>query len=86
MIVGRVQQGQIQLPSALPKEWEGQAVKIEPCAPDDALPDLPQRLAALHALGPMEYEPGEQLTIEKALAAMNEVSRVEMQHLADRLP
>ena len=48
--------------------------------------DIQQRLTALHALGPMEYEAGEQERIEHALAALNEVSRVQMQQLADRLP
>jgi hypothetical protein len=86
MIVGRVEHGRIELASALPEEWEGQAVKIEPCTPDDSSPDLGQRLAALHALGPMEYEPGEQRRIEQALAAMNDLSRTQMQVLADGQP
>ena len=86
MIVGRVEHGQIRLVTALPEDWEGQSVKIEPCTPDDDLPDLEQRLADLHALGPMEYEPGEREEIEKALAAMNELSRDQMQRLADGLP
>ena len=76
MIVERVEQGQIRLGSALPEEWEGQAVKIEPCTQDDSPADIQQRLTALHALGPMEYEAGEQERIEHALAALNEVSRV----------
>jgi hypothetical protein len=61
-------------------------VKIEPCTPDDAIADVEQRLAALHALGPMEYEPGERETNDQAIAAMNELSRVRMQQLSDRLP
>jgi hypothetical protein len=86
MIVGRVQQGEIMLAAALPAEWEGQTVKIEPCTPDDAIADIEQRLAVLHALGPMEYEPGEREASEQALAAMNELSRARLQQLADRLP
>jgi hypothetical protein len=86
MILGRVEHGRIKLSSALPEEWEGQSVRIEPCTPDDSAPDLKQRLAALHALGTMEYEPGEQEKIDQAIAAMNEISRVQMQNLADRLP
>ena len=85
MIVGRVEHGQIQLAAALPAEWEGHTVKIEPCTPDDALPDLEGRLAALHALGPMEFEQGEREKNEQAIAAMNALSRGQMQHLADRL-
>jgi hypothetical protein len=86
MIVGRVEHGQIELTSALPEEWEGQAVKIEPYLPVEAATDLRQRLAALHELGPIEYEQGEQAGIEHTLAALNELSRSQMQHLADRLP
>jgi hypothetical protein len=82
MVFGRVEHGQIQLASVLPEEWEGQAVKIEPCTPDEPLPDLAKRLQALHAMGPMEYDPEEQARIEKALTTMNDVSRTQMQHLA----
>jgi len=86
MIFGRVEHGRIELSSALPEEWEGQSVRIEPCSPDDSAPDLGQRLAALHALGAMEFEPGEQERIDQAISAMNELSRVQMQNLADRSP
>jgi hypothetical protein len=78
MMVGRVEQGHIQLHSALPEEWEGQTVKIEPCTPDDPLPDVAHRLQRLHAMGLMEYEPGEQARIEQALATMNDLSRAQM--------
>ena len=86
MVVGRVEHGHIQLTSALPAEWEGQTVKIEPFTPDDALPDAAQCLQILHAMGPMEYESGEQARIEKAVATMNDISRAQMQSLADGLP
>jgi hypothetical protein len=86
MIVGRVEHGRIQLTSALPQEWEGQTVKIEPCAPDDAIENLAERLTALHALGPMEFEPGEKSRMEQELAAMNALSRAQMQQLANDLP
>jgi hypothetical protein len=86
MIVGRVEHGRIELASALPEEWEGQTVKIEPCTPDDSLPDLEQRLVALHALGPMEYELAERERIEQGLQEMNDLSRTQMQHLLERLP
>lgn len=84
MIVGRVQHGRIELESALPGEWEGQSVKIEPCTPRDTTPELAQRLAALHALGPMEYEKGEQEEASQLIAAMNALSRNQMQRLAER--
>lgn len=86
MIIGRVADGQIRLSSVLPEEWEGQAVRIEPCAATDVAPDLAQRLTALHALGPMEHEPGERQQIEQALAAMNELSRNQIQQIADAQP
>jgi hypothetical protein len=53
-MVGLVEHGRIELALALPEDWEGQAVKIEPCTPDGAVPELKQRLAPLHAPGPME--------------------------------
>lgn len=40
MVFGRIHQGQIELTAALPEAWEGQVVRIEPCIPDDSLPDL----------------------------------------------
>ncbi len=76
MVLGRVHQGRIELTSSVPESWEGQMVKVAPSTPDDPLPDLEARLAALHALGPMEYEPGEREEIEQALKSMNELSRV----------
>jgi hypothetical protein len=82
MVLGRVHQGRIELTSSLPESWEGQMVKVAPCTPDDPLPDLDVRLAALHALGPMEYEPGERAEIEQALNSMDELSREQMQRLA----
>ena len=86
MIIGRVADGQIQLSSALPEEWEGQAVQIEPYAATAPLPDLAQRLTSLHALGPMEYEPAEREQFEQALAVMNELSRHQIQQIADAQP
>jgi hypothetical protein len=58
----------------------------EAYSPDQSMPDIQQRLAALHALGPMEYEPGERERIEQALASLDELSREQMQRLADLLP
>jgi hypothetical protein len=86
MVVGRIEHGHIQLAAALPVEWEGQTVKIEPCTPDDVLPDLEGQLAALHALGPMEFEHDERKANEREIATMNELSRIQMQHLSDGLP
>ena len=59
MIWARVRKGRIETQEPIRKEWEGQSVKVVPGTPDDPLPDLEERLAALAALGPMEFEPGE---------------------------
>jgi hypothetical protein len=47
--------------------------------PDDPIPNLEERLAALHALGPMEFEPGEQALIATALEELDRLSRAVMQ-------
>jgi hypothetical protein len=86
MVFGRIQHGQIELSTPIPASWEGQTVQVEPCAVEEALPDLAQRLAALHALGPVEYDPGEREQIEQRLQAANELSREHMRRLADDLP
>jgi hypothetical protein len=45
-------------------------VKILPLTPDDPMPDLEERLAALRALGPMEFDPGEwELTVGSSIFA-----------------
>ena len=86
MIFGQIQNGQVELTTPLPESWEGQTVKVEPCTPDDPLPELAQRLAALHGLGPMEYEPGEREQIEQDLQASDLLSREQMRRLADQMP
>ena len=83
MVMGRVQGGRIELDVLLPESWEGQFVKIAPCTPDDPVPDLEARIAALHALGPMEYDPGEKEAIEEVLESMDELGREQMRRLAD---
>jgi hypothetical protein len=82
MIQARVRQGRIEPQEPIPEEWEGQLVKILPLTPDDPLLDLDERLAALEALGPMEFEAGERESIGQALAEMNRRSREAMQKLA----
>jgi hypothetical protein len=49
--------------------------------PDDPIPHLEERLAALHALGPVEYDPGEREAIEQLLAEQDRISRAAMQKL-----
>jgi hypothetical protein len=74
MIQARIHQGRIEVQEPIPQEWEGQLVKILPLTPDDPLPDLDERLAALEALGSMEFEPGERETIGQTLAEMDRLS------------
>ena len=59
MIEAIIHNGQIDVQTPIPEAWEGQMVKIVPLTPDDSLPDLDRRLAQLHALGPMEFDPDE---------------------------
>jgi hypothetical protein len=61
-------------------------VKIVPLTPDDPLPDLEGRLAALHALGPMEWEPGEKEKIGNSLEALNRLSKATLEALAENQP
>jgi hypothetical protein len=52
--------------------------------PDDPLPDLEDRLAALHAMGPMEFEPGERELITAAIQDLDRISKQAMQTLGIR--
>jgi hypothetical protein len=54
--------------------------------PDDPLPDLEERLAALHALGPMEFEPGEREQIALALQDLDAVSKAALQRIPGSQP
>lgn len=75
MVQARIHQGRIELESPIPAEWEGQRVKILPLTPDDPIPDLEERLAALQMLGPMEFDPEEHELIDRALAQLDRMSR-----------
>ena len=70
----------------IPDEWERQTVKIVPMTPDDPIPDLEERLAAFHALGPVEYDEGERGAFDLLLAEQDLLSRAAMQAIADKLP
>ena len=61
----------------IPAAWEGQMVNISPTIPDDPLPDLEKRLAALHALGPIELDPDEREFIAALLEELNRVSKIQ---------
>lgn len=86
MVQGQIQHGRVEVQEPIPPEWEGQLVKITIMTPDDPLPDLEDRLAALQALGPMEYEPGEKDAIASALAELNLASKAAMEALAGKQP
>jgi len=86
MIQARVHQGRVEVQEAIPQDWEGQFVKIVPMTPDDPQPDLEKRLAALHALGPMEWEPGEQELIARSLAELDRLSRAATPEITGRRP
>jgi hypothetical protein len=75
MVQARICKGRVEVEGAIPDAWEGQLVKIVPLTPDDPLTDLEARLAALHAMGPMELEPGERDRILDSLREMDRVSR-----------
>lgn len=75
MIQARIHHGRVEVQDPIPKEWEGQLVKILPMTPDDPAPALEEGLAALHSLGPMEFEPAERELIASALAELDRVSK-----------
>jgi len=54
--------------------------------PDDPQPDLEERLAALDALGPTEFEPGERELANQLLAEQNRLSRAAVQEIMDSRP
>ncbi len=82
MIQARIQHGVVELNQPIPSEWEGQWVTITPADCDPPLEDLESHLAALDALGPMEYEPGEEQEIANALAELDRTSLAAMKALA----
>jgi hypothetical protein len=86
MIQARIRQGCVEVQEPIPQEWEGQLVKIVPMTPDDPLPDLEERLAALHAMGPIEFGPGERESITSALAELDRLSKAALLNVAGRQP
>jgi hypothetical protein len=86
MIQAQIHQGRVEVREPIPAEWEGQMVKITPLSPEDPLPDLEQRLAALHAMGPMEFEPDDRNSIAVALSELDAASKAAMDALASRHP
>lgn len=86
MVQARIHQGRIEVQDPIPAAWEGQMVKLVPLSPDDPSADLVTQLAELHALGPIEYLPGEREDIERDLQALDALSRQAMARLANPQP
>jgi hypothetical protein len=78
VIPARVRNGRVEPEEPIPNEWEGKIVAVYPLTPDDALPDLEVQLEALHALGPIEYEPNERKAIATALQNLDVVSKSDL--------
>lgn len=83
MIHARIHDGVVEAQDPIPKAWEGHLVKLVPLTPDDEIPNLGKLIAAKHALGPTEYEPGEREMIERALDELNQFSKKAMEKLAN---
>jgi hypothetical protein len=86
VIQARIHQGCIEVQDPIPEGWEGQLVKILPMTPDDPLPPLEEWLAALHAIGAMEFEPGERERMAGYLAELDRISKDAMQTIAGSQP
>ncbi len=86
MIQARIHNGRVEPQERIPGEWEGRVVKIVPLTPDDPLPDLEQWLAEMHALGPMEFDPGEREMIAELWAEMDKISKAQMEALLNKKP
>ena len=54
--------------------------------PSHVRQELERRLAAVHALGPMEFEPGEEEEIDKFLRQMDDIGRRQMEQLGEQKP
>ena len=82
MIHARIHQGRVEVQDPIPAEWEGQMVKILPTTPDDSIPGLEEWLAELHAMGSMEFDPGEHELMVKTWAELDAISKAAMQNIA----
>lgn len=83
MIQARIKEGRVEVDEPIPPAWEGQCVKLVPLTPDDPLPDLEQRLQALHEMGPIEYENAERESANSLLDEMDSLSKEAMERLSN---
>jgi hypothetical protein len=81
MIHARIHQGRVEAQDPIPAEWEGQMVKILPTTPDDPMPGLEEWLTELHAMGPMEFDPGEHELMVNTWAELDAISKAAMQNI-----
>lgn len=84
MIRAQIHHGRVEAQDPIPASWEGQCVRIVPLTPEDPLPDLEERLAALHLLGPAEFEPGEREQMHAQLAELDRFSAAAMAQIEGR--
>jgi len=82
MVRARINHGRIEAQDPIPDAWNGQTVKLIPLTPDDPTADLEEQLAALHAMGPMEFQPGEREESASLLEKMNQLSKESMNKLS----
>jgi len=82
MIHARIHHGRVEVQDPIPDEWEGHVVKILPMTPDDPVPGLEEWLAELHAMGPMEFDPGERELMAATLGELDRISKAAMQNIA----
>jgi hypothetical protein len=83
MIQAKIRQGRVEVQAPIPASWEGQTVNIVPLTPEDLLPNLERRLAALHRMGPVKFEPGEREQMAAELEELNRVSAEAMAGIED---
>ena len=83
MIQAQIREGRVEVQDPIPASWEGQTVNIVPLTPEDPLPGLEARLAALHRMGPVEYEPGEREQVAAELEELNRISAAAMAGIED---
>jgi hypothetical protein len=83
MIQALIHEGRVEVQDPIPASWEGQTVQIVPLTPDAPVPDLEERLGALHRMGPAEFEPSEREQIRTQLDELERVSSVTMAAIGD---
>ena len=78
MLTAKIHEGRIEPEQPIPDIWEGLTVQVLPLLPDELADDLEQRLTALHNLGAVEFDDGEEQQITEALSEMDRRSHKEV--------